>query len=384
MANKRIFYAITQVGIKADGDAGQFDEAHGVQSCGITTNYNLTQTFELGQISLYANTEDLPDVQLTMQKVLDGYPLLYHLCTQGSTTTTPTLVGRSASSFVAALAIFPDTNTHATGQPGSQVTLSGQFVNSVSYTFPVEGNATEDLTCGGNIKLWANDTRILNAGGAPVAGFTGAFTNTDAPIGVGGIVRKESIIFDTSVTSGDLNSMIADPNCTILPSEIFGISTSGVNIKDSDGNYPAHIQNISVSVDLNRQALNELGHLKPYTRYANFPVEVTTEVSVISVSGDMVSANEQGILSTGTGCGSFRGNLRNGTIRIATCEGTRIYCGLKNKLRSVNYTGGDTGGGNVETTYSFSNFNDLTVIHSGDPHASGGTWWTNRSSYLIN
>ncbi len=377
-ANKRIFYAVTQAGIKADGDAGQFEEIHGLQSCGITTNFNLIQVFELGQISLYANIEEIPDVQLTFSKVLDGYPPVYCLATVAAPT--PTLVGRSAVSFVAALAIFPDTNTHATGNPGSEVQMSGQFMNSVSYTFPVEDNATEEITSAGNHKVWANDSKIVL--GAPAATFVGAFTNTDAPIGVGGISRRQSIQFATTVTSGDLNNMIADPDCTILPVEVHGITSSGKNVADSNGFYAAHIQSISCSVDLNRQQINELGHLGPYTRYANFPVEVTCDISVISISGDMVSATENGIYSTGVGCGNFRGNLRNATIRVASCEGTRVYLGLKNKLQNISYAGGDTGGGNVTVTYSFRNFNDFTVMHSGDPNSN--FTWANRAAYLIN
>jgi hypothetical protein len=142
------------------------------------------------------------------------------------------------------------------------------------------------------------------------------------------------------------------------------------------------VQSISCSVDLNRQALNELGHLGPYTRYANFPVATTCDITVISKSGDLVSANENGILSTGTACGQFLGNLSNETIRVATCEGTRVYMGLKNKLNSVSYNGGDTGGGNVNVTYSFKGFNDFTVMHSGDPNAN--FTWASRSGYLTN
>ena len=62
------------------------------------------------------------------------------------------------------------------------------------------------------------------------------------------------------------------------------------------------------------------------------------------------------------------------TIRVATCEGTRIYLGRKNKLSSVNYSGGDAGGGNVSVSYTFTTFNDFTVMHSGDPHSNGTTW----------
>jgi len=38
-----------------------------------------------------------------------------------------------------------------------------------------------------------------------------------------------------------------------------------------------------------------------------------------------------------------------------------INLGAKNKLSSVSYSGGDTGGGNATITYSYSNFNEMTV-----------------------
>jgi hypothetical protein len=62
---------------------------------------------------------------------------------------------------------------------------------------------------------------------------------------------------------------------------------------------------------------------------------------------------------------SARHNLVDEVIFIESCEGTRIYLGTKNKLTSVNYTGGDTGGGNVSVTYSYTTFNDFVVAHSG-------------------
>jgi len=39
--------------------------------------------------------------------------------------------------------------------------------------------------------------------------------------------------------------------------------------------------------------------------------------------------------------------------------------GKKNRLSSVSYGGGDAGGGNATTTYSYTNFNDLDVQQSG-------------------
>ena len=83
MANNRIFYACQAVALKPmAGLNAQYKVAHGVQSVGITTNFNLEQAFELGQIQIYENIEGLPDVEVTMEKLLDGYPLLYHLASQ--------------------------------------------------------------------------------------------------------------------------------------------------------------------------------------------------------------------------------------------------------------------------------------------------------------
>ena len=48
----------------------------------------------------------------------------------------------------------------------------------------------------------------------------------------------------------------------------------------------------------------------------------------------------------------------------------------------MNYGGGDAGGGNVTVTYSYTTFNDFTVLHPQDPNASGSGWWTSRSGFL--
>jgi hypothetical protein len=249
------------------------------------------------------------------------------------------------------------------------------YVSSVSYTFPAEDQFTEEVTLVGNDKVWANRPtygETLNSG-LPTPVFSGAFSSTvdDSPIGVGGVNRRENFVFDSAL----------EPYCTKLPLEIAGINSAGYNVKDTDGYYGAHISNISVSVDMGREQLTELGSFAPYHRFLSFPTEVTCEVQVISISGDMVSATENGIFTTSTNQCSMNGNLKDRTIRIATCEGTLVCLGSKNKLQSVNYNGGDTGGGNVNVSYTYSNFNFFTVLHSGDPHASGAAWYAAAATY---
>ena len=398
MANNRIFYACQQVGLKPDGSTDAFSVVHGVQSVGITTNFNLSQVFELGQISIYENIEDIPDVEVTMSKVLDGTPPIYCLATKGATT--PTLSGRQNERSVFALSIFPDTNDSANGVPNSQVECSGMYVSSLAYNFPLEDNFSEDVTLVGNHKIWHADSRVVSGGaaenayGVPKLDFYGGFTDAgEDPSGLttgGGVNRRENIIFGNSNFGSGLNSngYHRDVNISCLPKEIYGITSSGTNEKDSNGNFGAHISNISVSADLGREQILELGRKSPYHRFASFPIEVTTEVEVTAVSGDLISATEEGILSgTGGGassCSADSGNLSDATIRIATCEGLRIYLGKKNKLASVNYGGGDAGGGNATVSYTFTTFNDFTVIHESDVAGENAAWTNggNKMSYL--
>src|SRR5690554_3124152 len=128
MPNKRIYYAIQQVGLKQDGDAGDFTEVCGVQSVGMTTNFNLEQVFQLGQLAIYENREDIPDVEVTLNKFLDGNPLIYHLAT--SDAPNPTLSGRANEKTIFGLAIFDELEESANGPAESVVQCSGMFVGS--------------------------------------------------------------------------------------------------------------------------------------------------------------------------------------------------------------------------------------------------------------
>jgi len=355
MANNRIYYAIQQVEL---GTGNSRVAVHGLQSAGITTNFNLEQVFELGQLAIYQNVEEVPDIEVTLNKVLDGYPLLYVLATEAGTginanlvATAPDLAGRQNARVDMRLSIYPDTQVSAAGNSITAVNCSGMYVSSVSYTFPVDGNFTEDVTLVGNDKVWTSSA------------VSGQFVNNDdVPEADTGVGRRQYLLMSA---------------CR-FPKQIPGVdSSTGINSLIGGGSgYGAHFQNITVSVDLGREAIQELGSFAPYHRFVTFPVEVTSEFEVVSVSGDQINASENGYYTGDqsnpsvapstppTGC-ETRFNLLDEKIYLETCEGTKIYLGTKNKLTSVNYTGGDTGGGNVAVTYSFSNFNDFVVAHSG-------------------
>ena len=371
MANRRIFWAVQGVAIGMMGaddiettgttvngkkiykSTSKLNPVKGVQSIGINTNFNLEQAFELGQLALYENIEEVPDIEVTMEKVLDGAPLLYHLATStvdGTASEKSGLSGRGNERCDVRLAIYPDTAEQAgkTGStnniPEAEVYMSGMYLSSVSYSFPTDGNFTESITLVGNHKEWCG----VGEGG------TAVFAAAD-DLGYGALGSPES------APSGVQRRQMLDVVNSTFPAEVRRAGSDG-GLNATVTSRKVHINSISCSADLGREEIRELGRKGPYFRYITFPLEVSSEFEVTATSGDFVNAFEEGRSSD-------KSNLTDRTITFKLDDGTRIELGAKNKLNSVSYGGGDTGGGNSTITYSYSTFNDFKVFHGQDPAA---------------
>jgi len=319
---------------------------NGVQSVGITTTFNLEQVFELGQLSIYENLENVPDIEVTVERVLDGTTLTYAAASPNSFVRATGAAVTDQGGLVAGandrcdvhLAIYADTATKAGAVvPKSQVYMSGMYVSSVSYTVPVDGNATESVTLVGNSKAWLNHDTYGWANAAKAAEGIGGHDlkfGTDSPAATDGVQRRQEFKLASCKIPGDIPGTSADSS--------IGNAITG-SIPD------VHMQSWSMSADFGREQIFELGRKGPYHRYVTFPVEITSEFEVLSTSGDLVGADEQA------------DNLTDRNILIELEDGTQFDLGGKNKLQSVGYTGGDTGGGNVSMTFSYTTFNDLSV-----------------------
>ena len=333
MPQNRIFYACQAVAIMPHGrgnDIAGADIVRGLQTVGMSSTFSLDQVFEMGQIEIYENIEDVADIEVTLEKVIDGYKLIWDLASGGNCKTD--LVAASKNRCDVFLAIFDDGQSHATGVPKNVCYNSGMYTSSVSYSYSVDGSATESVTLVGNDRMWNT-----------VEGDAGRDANQ------GWLADRTATIFDGA--DAPLSGVVRRVDVDILNSDLPGIVTSQMSYAAdatlrSKG---AHIQSMSVSTDMSQDNIQELGRFGPYARYATFPIEVTAEFEVIATSGDLVSVS-----------GSTT-NLENQNIRINDTAGTIINLGGKNKLSSVSYSGGDTGGGNSTVSYSFSNFNVLTV-----------------------
>lgn len=381
-SNKRVFYATQGVAIGDMGATGVKDAwgasdggtfvgsgnmiiMHGLQSVGVNTNFNLEAVQELGQLSIYENIEDVPEIEATLERVLDGYTMAYHAAT--ITATDPTLSGRANARADLRMVIGLDTDSAVSSGDSlaAELYCYGMYWSSVSINLPTDGNFTESLTLAGNNKKWIASTGtagiLLGAGGVVNSFFGFGDDSPDSPDS--GVLRRNNFLTGSTLVTRGGNNFV-----TVLPSFITGItnngSASGANGASAFKNCgtvntdDVHVQSISFSVDAGRESINQLGTYAPYYRYVNFPVQVSTEIRVIAVGGDNIDAIEN--VPSG-------GNLSNHTIQVCLDDSTVIQVGNKNKLTSISYGGGDASGGNAEITYSLQNNNDFVVLHSGDP-----------------
>lgn len=405
--NKRTFYAIQQVAFKdnsaaatsgvavtnarefaagafslaVDAVGGLWEVARGLQSVGVTTNFQSEQAFQLGQLELYEVASRQPNIEATFEKVIDGTKPLFFMVTDPAYNCN--IVGRTQNFRTdVGIGIYSDTETHAVGHPKTLLTLSGMYVSSVQYTFPVEGPSTENITLIGNDKIWAVYDAAVSGQTISTIGTAGA--DAQAPLGVpqaviasGGIseLAGGTAVAGSTVVigSGIQRREKIDISRSVLPKQIPGCSGHASDTIDATGvggsisgqtvtRYWAnttwiaeHIQNITASIDLGREDIFEAGSKRPFTKYVTFPVETSLSIEVITSEGDLVDA------TAGLDC--VPDPIQNATCVLRTCEGLQIDLGDQLILDTIEDSGGGTDGGNKTVTYNFKGFNVFNVSH---------------------
>ncbi len=435
--NSRVFWAIEQVAIKdnaapptgavapinsreyitgplasgVDEVVGLWEIPRGLQSIGISTTFNLEQVFQLGQVELYEYSERQPDIEITLSKAIDGTKPLFFMVTDPASAND--IVGRTATYRAdIALQIYPDTQFRATGRPQAIVTASGCYVSNMSYTFPIDGFVSEDVTLVGNDKIWgamvavsgqtaghdggqgageplviwpdAQDGSNPNAPEGTPSGVFGHDGNTSAleeggaselaggadrfgVIVVGsGVQRREEVDIRRSVLPMDVPGIITPVQSGIDAAFVnggFGAQGPGTALGsdqlviDANTDFVAeHIQTITVSFSIAREDIFELGSKRPFIKTPDFPLEATTSIEVITAQGDLVDATSD------QDCGPDNTQESN-TIVLRTCDGLQVDLGDANRLTGVEMGGGDAGGDNMTVTYNYSSFNTFNVSH---------------------
>lgn len=338
MANNRLWYGCEAIAFAQHG-ATSYTAAHGVQSAGMNTRFNLEQVFELGQAEVYEDSERQPDIEVTLEKVLDGSPLLWHLATRGASV--GTLMGRSNQRCMVGISLYSDVQDSASGTPIKQVVCSGMYPSQLSFDFTVNKPFMENMTLVGNDATWG--TGLFSAP---------TFNNQDTPqaiTGSGGVNMREDFIVGEQ----------AGGVC-LLPTDVEGVTASGTIAKSSNGTPSVYLQSVRVSANFGREAIYSLGKRGACYRYMQVPVQVETQIETLSKEGHGVNAYEEA------------DNLSEETIYIKVREGTTINLGAKNKLMAVGFTAGSAGGGgsnNATSSYSYRTFGTFLCQHPSDPSA---------------
>lgn len=335
---ERVYYGVESVSFARLGNTA-FTAGHGIQSAGLNVRFDLEQVFELGQVAIYEDVERAPNVELTVEKVLDGYPLLWHLATRGATA--GTLMGRSNIRCTVGMSIYDDAQDSASGTPTKQVLMSGAWPSSLSYELSVNRPFTESMSFVGNDVIWG--TSLFTAP---------TFNNLDAPqaiSGSGGVNMREDLIIGEQAGTK-----------TLLPTSVEGISSSGtIPVNTTTGNTPnVRLQSIRVSSNFGRDAIYALGKRAACYRYMQVPVTVETQIEVLTKQGAGKTAYEES------------DNLTEETIFLKIREGTTIDLGSKNKMMSYAQQFGSAGGGgsqNATTSYSFRTFGTALISAQHDP-----------------
>jgi len=332
----RIYYAVQAVqmqgvngpGVDASPEAvGTYRSVFGVQSVGVSTNFNLENVFQLGEFDTYDVLDDNPEIEVTLNKIIDYTDPLYKLACGGngySTTGKNVLELASRRCNVKLLVGSDIDNQNVTGAMPFYVKMTGMFLSSVTYTFATDGNFTEEVTLVGNNKVWYNtadgigNNTLTGEQIHPEPGTTTAFNNLRAT----GVARRWNLDLETSV----------------LPSGT--TSWDGGIVMPHDGSkfVVPHITSLTVSCDLGREPLFQLGSRNPYTRFVNVPLEVTSEFEVIATEHD-VSASD---FAAADACRADTRNLKPREIYLRLCgptagsgdnaKGMNFYLGKNNRL----------------------------------------------------
>ncbi len=324
-----------------DGDTLKYigwEVVHGVQSVGVTTNFALEQVFEFGQLEIYENIEAQPELEVTVERVLDGTKPMWFMVTDETKTTLNEAVANYRPDI--GLNIYSDAQNRASGTVRQFMYMSGMFISNTTYTYTVDGNFTEAITLVGNDKTWLESANAPSGHWDELgpAGADGVENATDAGFG-SGVQRREN--FDLTATE--------------YPLDIPGVTGAGVgNAADAQ----EHMQTVTLSVDIGREDVFELGTKQPFFKSVTFPVEVSATFEAVTSEGDQVealSANDN--------------NLTNQNILVKTDSGLTVDLGSENKLLSIDFGGGDAGGGNDTVTYTYQTFNVFSVSHDNSDYA---------------
>ena len=344
MPNSRVYYACHAVAVQNPDSGGAITAVPGVQSVSMDTNFDLESVFQLGRLAAYDSRPVDPSVEITMSKLLDGHPTIYNLF-DGSNLAAATSTKRDVYLMVGSdkqdilnqndpgpggVGIGPVHNANPT------IKMTGCNLTGVTFTFGSDGNFSEDITI-----TAASKQIVATTIAAPAANPKG-----------GGVLSRQNFLKNAGVSGSQ------------LPKAVQGKKISQITISADTGG---------------AESFFELGNYLPFLKQAQLPIDVTIAFDVIADNHDGIGVTP----TTQSGCSAPLGASQTPeliTLYLCNASGavayefnfndrvsptSSVYNVPKAKLTSVSYSGGDTGGGNVTITYTYTAANLLRVVYTG-------------------
>ncbi len=355
----RIFYACQKVLIRGpNGTDGlvpasqdtDWDKIQGLQNISISTNFNLQPIFQFGQFELYENYETLPEIEISLTKVFDGYPLIYHMAVgEGSLVE----VANHRCGIRLGIQTDPGSLTRGGVTEKSTLEIEPAYLSQVTYNMSTDDKFTEAVTLVSNSRKWITPSKTsialdndLTTGGDRRSPINGA-------IGSSVLVKRSLCVFPFMEFGND------------------GVITKGGGIIPG-----SNIKGVTITVNLPREPIKDMGFFFPKMRPIGFPADITCEIITTAISGDLIGIDERGggnrdkniygpwtseqdKSKNGNGQHGLHKSLDFHTIKIVMCDGTIFDLGSRNKLSSVAYNG-ETSASNTLITYSFTTSNNFT------------------------
>tara|TARA_R100000278_G_scaffold56667_1_gene46807 strand:+ start:5599 stop:6573 length:975 start_codon:yes stop_codon:yes gene_type:complete len=316
MGNKRVFYACQ--GLSLDGRP-----LYGVQNLSIRTDHNTNVVENWGQLAISGVYADTPKANISFSRILgSGNPDTHKREGNGiyGPAITGSLTGICANHGRKLCVFFTADTEEGIGDNsvGNVVGFKDVSVNSISYSINVDGFLTEDVQMIAYHKM--NDTGLCDFSSLD-------FINGSPPSGVKGVpIRRQHI---QSFSVGEK-------------------APSGAVITD-----------LNITIPFNIQTVEEFGtafskHSNRY-RYATFPI--VSNYSVTALYQNTPEFDNYLFSESGIACDIIENLPQQENLSVSVCNNTMDIDLGHCILQSVDYGGGDTGGGNATLTYNYNCYN---------------------------
>lgn len=217
--------------------------------------------------------------------------------------------------------------------PQCEITIRRSVLNGPAITLDLTNDCTsaEEILNEEKELVIVSDAGSFSVGNAYLSGYSVNFSTE-------GVFTEELSYVGDTLTSSGTGGFSALNDEVHLP-------------RRQDWTGPSGATSASLRLQISRDPVFVLGQYKPLKRFVKFPIEVTMEIGYLLPQGGSLG------ISDPPNCAIWEEGKQDFTI--GACDTEWI---IRNAyLSNIGYSGGDTGGGNVEVKYTYTSWSDCKI-----------------------